>query len=530
MAHVHNRIEKALMLLTVLSAAMFAAAVYLGIHGFHSTRNLASTQASQENLVAQLVRFARIQQEMGYTRFIHNYKNGVLRRDVDKLRQAQGNLTDALAALDDLVKLNGGLATEAGSLRATLIQYRNNADHAARLIRFGFSPTAIDEEVKIDDRSAVADLTRLAAAIDETHHVLRGQIAVQIDARRDVAKYDYFTAAVLLVFGVVLIWLLVTVRRQVRALAGARDTLMRIETRFGQGDDVVAMAAGPDNALPEMDLEQKITAMTARIEKQQGDLLRHADALASANEELERFAYVASHDLQEPLRKIQSNIDLIGLKGDDDLDEDVAKYLHRVTRSAEQMRQLIRDLLEYSRRGTQPLNMAPFHLRAMLEDIAIRSGGASTVPDGGITLDVDPDDLMITGDGSMIAQVFANLFENSRKYARPDVPQNVRVHAVMDDGGVVITVTDNGIGFDQKHAEDIFKPFIRLHGKSETSGTGIGLSIVKRVIERHGGTVEAQGEPEAGAVFTLRLPAAVVSRAADADTNNQEMEAATVHA
>jgi len=129
------------MLLTVLSAAMFAAAVYLGIHGFHSTRNLASTQASQENLVAQLVRFARIQQEMGYTRFIHNYKNGVLRRDVDKLRQAQGNLTDALAALDDLVKLNGGLATEAGSLRATLIQYRNNADHAARPMKRSRSTT-----------------------------------------------------------------------------------------------------------------------------------------------------------------------------------------------------------------------------------------------------------------------------------------------------------------------------------------------------------------------------------------------------
>ena len=114
----------------------------------------------------------------------------------------------------------------------------------------------------------------------------------------------------------------------------------------------------------------------------------------------------------------------------------------------------------------------------------------------------------------MLAQVLANLIDNAQKYARPDVPPRIEVHAEGRDGEVVLTVVDNGIGFDPKYGEEIFKPFVRLQGRSGTSGSGIGLSIVKRVVEKHGGTVEASGRPGEGATFIVRLPTA---REDDAD-------------
>jgi signal transduction histidine kinase len=505
MARVRNTIEKVLMLLTLLSAGLFIAAIYFSFHSYESTRHLSQFQKSQENLVAQLGQFARIQREMGYTRFIHNFKNGVLRRDLTKLQEAKGNLSDALVALDVLVRLNGALATQADDLRETLIRYAGNADLAARLIGDGLEPAAIDRQVKIDDGPASADLTRLAAAIDDARRVLKRQIEDQIRERQTQAVYDHIKAGLLLLVGGLLIWLQTAVRRQVNVLLGARDALARIETRFEMAEEESSSAAGGEGV--QSTLEGRIANLTVRIEKQQDDLLRHADALTSANEELERFAYVASHDLQEPLRKIQSNIDLIGLQEVADIDQDTAKYLSRITRAAEQARQLIRDLLEYSRRGTRPLHRESFNLLEMLEHIAKRYEDSLTVTGGRITC---AGDLAITGDESMLAQVFANLFENALKYARPDVPPDIRVTAARDGDGVTITVADNGMGFDQKYAEDIFKPFTRLRGRSETSGTGIGLSIVKRVVERHGGTVEAHGRPGEGAVFTVRLAAGAV--------------------
>jgi signal transduction histidine kinase len=505
MARTKHAIERALMWLSVLTGTLFVAAIYLGLQSYRSVEQMADLKAAQESLVSQLERYTLIHREMGYTRFIHNFKNGILRRDVDKLRLAQRNIDTALSELDALVELNPALGDEARQLKATLKNYRANADMAARLVHRGLDPVAIDRQVKIDDGPASADLAHLADAIDEARANLRNKIEAQVDDRVGRARYDSYTAVGLLVLGAVLIWLQAIVRKQVNSLTGTQEALARIETRFEPSNKVPEPAGASWTGPVGLNLEEKIASLSARIEAQQDELLKHADALASANEELERFAYVASHDLQEPLRKIQSNVDLIGLKNEG-VDPETGERLDRITRAADQMRQLIRDLLEYSRRGTRPLHINSFDLGAMIRHVAKRSDDALDVTGGRISVDIDPEGQKINGDESVIAQVFANLFENSLKYARADVPPEIDVSMHRDGDEVVVTVADNGIGFEDKHADNIFKPFIRLQGRGEAGGTGIGLSIVKRVVERHGGSVSAQGMPDRGAVFTVRLP------------------------
>jgi PAS domain S-box-containing protein len=235
-------------------------------------------------------------------------------------------------------------------------------------------------------------------------------------------------------------------------------------------------------------------------------LREHARELERSNRELEEFAYVASHDLQEPLRKIRAFGDRLHQGFGAGLGEDGRDYLARMQAAAARMQQLIQELLQYSRVGRQPAQVEPVGLDAVLAEVLadleprLRGTGArvSAAPLG--TVRADP---------TLMRQLLQNLLANALKFHRAGIPPEVRVETEAGDDGrtVRLTVADRGIGFEPAHAERIFLPFQRLHGRSEYEGTGMGLAICRRIAEAAGGAIQAHGEPGVGATFTVTLPA-----------------------
>lgn len=242
-------------------------------------------------------------------------------------------------------------------------------------------------------------------------------------------------------------------------------------------------------------------------EKAERKLERANRILVSSNRELQDFAYIASHDLQEPLRKIRSFSELLNVEYGEAFDEMGRYYLDRVNDAASRMSRLINDLLMFSRLVTQAKPFEEVDLNQIIEDVLSDLEVRIAEVKATIEADTLP---VVEADPTQMRQVLLNLISNALKFLRPDVSPVVWVtsEAVVLDGKKAyrITVTDNGIGFEQKQAERIFSPFKRLHSRNEYPGTGIGLAIVRRIIERHNGTVSATSTPGIGSSFVVTLP------------------------
>ncbi|MGZ8886386.1 MAG: sensor histidine kinase, partial [Halobacteriota archaeon] len=224
--------------------------------------------------------------------------------------------------------------------------------------------------------------------------------------------------------------------------------------------------------------------------------------LQRSNAELEQFAYVTSHDLQEPLRMITSYIQLIEEDYKGKLDADADQYIAFAVEGAKRMHTLINDLLAYSHVGTRGEPFLPTSMSSALSaaianlDVAIEENHAV------ITHDELP---TVLGDEAPLIQLFQNLLGNAIKFRSEDTPMiHVGVEETNDDW--VFSVRDNGIGIDMKHAERIFVVFQRLHAREEYAGTGIGLAVVKKIVERHGGHIWVESEPANGSTFYFTLP------------------------
>lgn len=226
--------------------------------------------------------------------------------------------------------------------------------------------------------------------------------------------------------------------------------------------------------------------------------------LERSNRELQNFAYVSSHDLQEPLRKIQMFSDRLAANYADALDERGQDYLARMHNAAMRMQTLIVDLLAFSRVLTHADPFVGVNLtltaQQVLEDLSVRIEEAN----GRVHLAPLP---TIQADPTQMQQLFQNLLSNALKYHKPDVPPVIHIFAEkLTDNRCQIVVQDNGIGFDEKYLDRIFTVFQRLHGRTEYEGTGIGLAICRLIVERHGGDITATSQPGQGATFIVTLP------------------------
>jgi PAS domain S-box-containing protein len=285
--------------------------------------------------------------------------------------------------------------------------------------------------------------------------------------------------------------------------------------KSGRPDRVVGIGMdGTERKLAEV----KLREFTAQLEQ--------------SNRELQDFAYVASHDLQEPLRKIETFADRLRTKHGSGLGEEGCDYLVRMQNAATRMRTLVHDLLAFSRVTTQARPFVAVDLDAVARDVLIdletlleRTGGSvqlENLP----TIDADP---------TQMRQLLQNLIGNALKFRREGTPPTVRVwsEALTSErksgstrmAGCRLFVADNGIGFEEKYLDRIFNPFQRLHGRGEYEGTGIGLAICRKIAERHGGSITATSDPGQGATFIVTLP----SKQSGSETRN-ERAAETGHA
>jgi PAS domain S-box-containing protein len=225
--------------------------------------------------------------------------------------------------------------------------------------------------------------------------------------------------------------------------------------------------------------------------------------LARSNAELEDFAYVASHDLQEPLRKIQAFSDLLRSEYGDKLGEG-STYVDRMHAAALRMSTLIQDLLAFSRVSTKTNPPRRIELNDIVADVITDLEARIKDVDGTIKVADLPD---IVADPTHMRQLFQNLIGNALKFHKPGTPPLVEVIADTSDKKFMqISVKDNGIGFDEKYLDRIFSVFQRLHGREVYDGTGIGLAVCRKIVERYGGTITAHSKKDNGATFIIRLP------------------------
>ncbi len=249
-------------------------------------------------------------------------------------------------------------------------------------------------------------------------------------------------------------------------------------------------------------------ALAARLREEIDRRTRAEQALEASRQELQEFVYIASHDLQEPLRKILSFADLLCADCGDVLPENGRAYVERMQDAAQRMTVLLRDLLVFSRVQTRPQPFERLDLNAVVSDVL--ADLETLLRETGATVDVGPLPT-IEADAAQMRQLFHQLIGNALKFHREDAPPRVEVSAeeACGEGAVEtcrIVVRDEGIGFDEQYAERIFAPFQRLHGRGVYPGSGMGLPICRRIAERHRGTLGAEGAPGRGATFVVTLP------------------------
>jgi len=231
-------------------------------------------------------------------------------------------------------------------------------------------------------------------------------------------------------------------------------------------------------------------------------LAQHAEELARSNAELEQFAYVASHDLQEPLRMVASYTQLLAKRYQDKLDSDARDFIAYAVDGAVRMQKLIADLLNYSRVSTRGKSVEPSNWDAILERTL--PGLKLAISESGAAVSHDPLPTVM-GDDMQLGQLFQNLLANAIKF-RSDKPPRIHVSAERNGNAWKFSVRDNGIGIAPEYAERIFMIFQRLHSKGQYPGTGIGLAICKKIVERHGGRIWVNSQPGSGATFFFTIP------------------------
>ena len=246
--------------------------------------------------------------------------------------------------------------------------------------------------------------------------------------------------------------------------------------------------------------EEKVKALNLQ-------LLQNIDKLEAANKDLDRFAFMASHDLQEPLRKIRTFGDRVASKYSTLLDEDGKKYLERMQNAAQRMQSLIQDILTFSKISVHEKQFVKYDLNTLLSEVIAELELPIKEKDFTVESDTLP---VIAVNPGLIRPLFLNLISNAIKYSRKDVKPYIKIRSDKGEGNdskyCRIYFEDNGIGFDQKYSEQIFRMFTRLHHRNEVDGTGIGLALCKKIVEEHNGFISARSKENEGSVFIVSLP------------------------
>lgn len=282
-----------------------------------------------------------------------------------------------------------------------------------------------------------------------------------------------------------------------KALKGETSTVLFDIQKFDGTRGAVIVSA-----VPLLDEDGNITG-TVWINEDITELRRAEKDLRRSNEELQQFAFVASHDMQEHLRMITMHLGVLNKRFGSDIDPRAKEHMEYVNAGAERMRQLVDDPLQYSRIEAQPGNLTQVDMNKVA-DLAIKDLRVS-IDEANAEVMVEHLPTVMANELQM-SQVLENLISNAIKFRRSDVKPRVEVSAIRYENEFVFAVKDNGIGIDAKYADKLFKMFSRLHTKEEYPGTGIGLAIAKKIVEKNGGQMWFEGEPGKGTKFYFTVP------------------------
>ena len=369
--------------------------------------------------------------------------------------------------------------------------------------------------IRRDDATVAAVIERSRPLFDEVRAALDDADRT-IEVRRAEARSDLLVAtrllfaslaAALLVAAVAIgsaAWVL---RRRVvdPVVELNRRTTAVAEGEFGTDLDVRGVAEVEELAASVASMRHRISADLQRSEEARRLLDEQADELERSNRDLEQFAYVASHDLQEPLRKVASFCQLLDERYGQELDERGRTYVAFAADGARRMQSLISDLLQFSRVGRTTESFEPVELSEVMSDVLDQHAANIAASQAEIDVGELP---TILGDRSLLTALFANLIGNAIKYRSEDAPR-VTVATERNDDGWEVRITDNGIGIPPEYADKVFVIFQRLHGREEYDGTGIGLSLCKKIVEFHRGSiriVDRDGAPGTQVLVTFPDP------------------------
>jgi signal transduction histidine kinase len=411
------------------------------------------------------------------------FNDAVEKRHLDNIAADVGQTKSLFLRLVDTSKRGGGPAEDAVQLQAQQV---------------------LTAQLFIRTRSARTDAVILSELISQD----------TIDEQRRV--FGIISALVLLVAAMLSALLVTLVGRITGSLAALRSGTAAV----GGGDLEYRIGAMPGDELGQLgesfdqmtERVQSVTVSKDRLEQEvqvrrqaEQDLIRRTKELSRSNAELEQFAYVASHDLQEPLRMVASYTQLLKRRYEGRLDADADDFIGYAVEGATRMQSLIEDLLEYSRISTRGKDPEPLDAEGALED-AVRNLRA-TIEETGAIVTHDPLPTVMV-DPTQMTQLLQNLIGNAVKFRREDDTPRVDVSVQRDEDIWRFAVRDNGIGIDPQYFDRVFTVFQRLHARQEYDGSGIGLSICKRIVQRHGGRIWIESEPGTGSTFFFTLPGA----------------------
>jgi signal transduction histidine kinase len=489
----------------VLLAVIAASAVAVAVDNRRQTSELVDVLSpARVNIDSLLI--ALIDQETAVRGYAVN-------GEADSLTPYTEGLTrekEAAAKLDQLLAGRSELLTEVHAIEAGAARWRTGvAEPIITDVRAG-DLTAAQGEIDSSARQQFDEVRDRIARLQGSISAERAVAAVDVKAGvTHLVELLISAGVVILLTGILLfVALRVLVTRPVDRLA----------------EDVRAVAGGDFTHIihtdgpPELvDLGSGVDAMRQRIlrdldevrqsrlivEEANSRLESQADELLRSNRDLEQFAYVASHDLQEPLRKVASFCQLLQRRYAGQLDERADQYIAFAVDGAQRMQRLINDLLAFSRIGRVTTNFVEIDLNEIVAGAAAHHEQQLAPVGGRITWTDLP---VIRGEEPLLTALVQNLISNSIKFQRPDTPPVIEFSARLDGDAWEISCVDNGIGIEPEFAEKVFVIFQRLHGKEAYPGTGIGLAVAKKIIEYHGGRIWVDSSVEAGTAIRFTLP------------------------
>lgn len=448
--------------------------------------------------VDRQVKVYEILRNLGYGGGIHTFKNYILRfKDTDR-ESSTRSLRRSRSIVIEYLLLPGLSVEEIEAMtevKNVIDKYLSKITIIEDMILKGYARSSIDKKVKVNDAAALSGLANLQDYFKRSRnkHLLKLK-----DSNTKALN------SLIILFLIAIILSILMSRTLSRRIISSIKRLVRISEEISAGitiDKKRNIQAFDDDELKV--LATQMIKMSEELSILFKELNQSNNQLRASNEELTDFAYVASHDLQEPVKKISSYIDLLEMEMDKDISQEAQLYMGILKSSSVNMIDLIKALLNYSKVGSEELETEKINLSDILEqskknlELIIKEQRVefivSELP-------------MVVGNKKLLESLFQNIISNSIKYKKKDCALKIRIDAnITKNNRSEITISDNGIGFDMKYLDTVLRPFGRIHSKAEYPGVGIGLPLCRKIVESHGGRLNIQSSEFIGCSVSFTL-------------------------